>query len=158
LQAEVTSTLESTRKKKKNEKEKEKRRVWKMRKINFNTLLRLSIILLSIAFMAKLRPVPHNSTKCTLPCQSQVIQIFQDTEKSIPDFCKLMKLRKGRWGGKSGIGQKSSEYHQRNSWQDYQAITSSSNIFRKIRQKKKKKGPSFQYRFTYFRMKVLIAE
>lgn len=129
-----------------------------MRKINFNTLLRLSIILLSIAFMAKLRPVPHNSTKCTLPCQSQVIQIFQDTEKSIPDFCKLMKLRKGRWGGKSGIGQKSSEYHQRNSWQDYQAITSSSNIFRKIRQKKKKKGPSFQYRFTYFRMKVLIAE
>lgn len=32
------------------------------------TLLRLSMILLSIAFMAKYSPVPHNSTKCTLPC------------------------------------------------------------------------------------------
>ena len=47
----------------------EENKVSKMNKISFklfNTLFRLSMIPLSIAFMAKYWSVPHNCTKCTL--------------------------------------------------------------------------------------------
>lgn len=45
----------------------------------FSTLLRLSMTFLSIAFIAKYSPVPHNSTKCTL---SQRVQKFHKYFKS----------------------------------------------------------------------------